>query len=95
MYTLILFGAALICLVAAPFCRSEPSEQEMEDDQSLRSLWLLPGILLAMVAVFFKARNLDDTTSKKSAFPILVCLSLVFIIAGLVATGFSQSGAHK
>jgi hypothetical protein len=95
MITLMFFGAALVCLIAAPFCRSEPTDQELDDDEHLKSLLLLPGIFVSMVALFFKARNIDGPAPRKSAFPILVCLSIAFMIAGLLANGLTSSGSHK
>jgi hypothetical protein len=95
MLTLIFFGAALVCLIAAPFCRSGPTEQEVEDDQRLKSFWLFPGIVVAMIAVFFKARGLEASAPRQSAFALLVCLSLGFIVAGILVMGLAPSGTHR
>jgi len=95
MLTLVFFGAALICLILAPFCRSEPTEYELEDDEKMKSLMRLPSIVGVIAGVFFKIRGIDNPPPKKSAFGFLVILSVLFILIGLAAAGFAPSGTQK
>jgi len=96
MLALILIGASLVCAIAAVFGRRVPTEQEIRDDERLRKIIWLPGLIVAVVASFYAVKRFDGSSPKPSRFLILITASFVFAVLACVAlVGFGVSAPQK